>query len=303
MSNVSVFAVVVTYNPNVDLLKKMINSLSNQVSGIVIVDNASINITEVKGCILEIYPSTIFILNEQNMGLGFAHNAGARKSISVGASHVLILDQDSIPDHDCIANLVQTEKDLLLKGVRVAAVGPVYYSEKTGEVYPITKFRGPFIDRIDPKDVAVEASFLISSGCLIRIEMFDKVGFMDEDLFIDYIDVEWSFRAAFKGYKLIATPSARMKHSIGDERKVVMGRSISVHSPLRRYYLSRNSIYMIKKSYIPFGYKLRESVFNTLRLVIFVLLSKDKGEYFKYSIRGILDGVKGVKGRFPHKYS
>ena len=198
--------------------------------------------------------------------------------------------------------MLDTEIELEDKNFKVGAIGPVYYNEVTGEVYPITKYKGPFIERIKPTTKPVEATFLIASGCFINIKVINDVGGMNEQLFIDYVDVEWCFRAKSKGYKLFASPEVRMMHTIGDNRTSVMGRSISVHSPLRRYYLYRNSIYMIKNKSIDSGYKIREITFNLLRLVVFLILSKEKSKYFKYSMSGFRDGFRGKVGKCPYNY-
>jgi rhamnosyltransferase len=304
--NNRIFAVTITYNPEIDLLKEQLKSLDKQVTGIIIVDNGSKNQNELEACFnsikneLSLMP--MIIRNKQNMGLGYAQNQGATLAISHSASHVLMLDQDSVLQINFVQNLLKSEEALLNENVRVGALGPTYYNEKTGEIYPITRYKGPFIDRIKPDKYPVEASFLIASGCLIRSEVLHEVGLMNEELFIDYIDVEWSFRTKEKGYKLYAIPTAKMKHSIGDSRASILGRKISVHSPLRRYYLYRNSFYMVRRKYIPFGYKLRELVFNTLRFIIFLFLSKDRIKYCKYSLAGFVDGIKGIKGECPHKF-
>lgn len=105
---------------------------------------------------------------------------------------------------------------------------------------------------------------------LVPVEVLKKVGLMRDELFIDYIDIEWCLRTASNGYSLYAIPDAKMSHTIGDERKLFLGREVSIHSPLRRYYLARNSIYMMRLSYVPIGYKFREAIFSTIRTIMFV---------------------------------
>lgn len=300
-------AVIVSYNPEVIVFSRQLKSLVGEVDCIVVVDNDSKNIDEIRHQIdvikksfgLKIY----FTSNESNIGLGKAQNEGVKYAQTLSATHVILFDQDSIVDTGFVAGLIQSENELLAQGLKVGAVGPVYYNEKTGEIYPISKYKGPFIERIIPSSKPVEASFLIASGCLISIDVIKAVGYMDEGLFIDYVDVEWSFRAKSHGYSVFSSPNARMKHTIGDERRSIFGRSISVHSPLRRYYLYRNSIYMVKDSKIPFGYKVREITFNLIRFVVFLFLSQERKKYFKYSMSGFVDGLKGVKGKCAHIYN
>jgi rhamnosyltransferase len=303
-----VCAVIVTYNPDLVIFSRQLQSIKSQVNNVVVIDNCSNNIAELKVIINEFIELNSLkinlICNLSNIGLGKAQNIGINfAKEDVNSTHILLFDQDSILDEGFVMGLIDSENKLLEQGIKLAAIGPVYYNEITNETYPITKYRGPFIDRIKPGSEPVEATFLIASGCLIPINIIDVVGYMNEDLFIDYIDVEWSFRAQSFGYKVYASPNSKMKHTIGDNRTSIFGRSISIHSPLRRYYLYRNSIYMVKNPKILIGYKIREITFNLLRFVVFLVLSKESIKYFKYSISGFIDGFKGVKGKCPHIYN
>jgi rhamnosyltransferase len=302
-----VCGVIVTFNPDLVVFSRQLNSFLDEVDHIIIVDNNSNNIDGIKNQIRFFIKSFALdidlICNKNNVGLGRAQNEGIKFAQTLSTTHVLLFDQDSILDSGFVNGLLQSENELMAQGLKVGAVGPIYYNEKTGEIYPISKYYGPFIERVIPTDKPIEASFLIASGCLISLEIIKKVGYMNENLFIDYIDVEWSFRAKSLGYSVFSSPSSKMKHTIGDERTSIFGRSISVHSPLRRYYLYRNSIYMIRDSKISLGYKVREITFNAMRFILFLLLSNERVKYFKYSLSGFIDGLKGIKGKCPHIYN
>lgn len=303
-----VCSVIVTYNPDLIIFSRQLQSLQGQVNHIVIVDNNSDNIENIQkevNLLQSLYQINIeLIKNSENVGLGKAQNQGIISAKTYkNITHVILFDQDSILNNGFVTGLLESEKNLLKQNIKVGAVGPVYYNETTLEVYPISRYNGPFIKRIVPTKDIEEATFLIASGCLIRLDVLDVVGFMDEELFIDYIDVEWSFRAKSLGYSVFASPYSKMSHSIGNNSKSILGRSISIHSPLRRYYLNRNSVYIMKKSKISLGFKIRELLFNFVRFIVFLFLSDHKLNYFKYSISGFRDGFRGIKGQCPHIYS
>jgi rhamnosyltransferase len=308
MNSHIITAIIVTYNPLKETFIRQINALINEVNYIVFIDNNSKNIhelqNEIENSFNQFWNNKIFLIkNNENFGIGKSQNIGIDFAISLKSTEVLILDHDSIIDKDFCINLLTDRQILESLGHKIGAIGPIYYNEKTGEIYPISKYIGPFIERIIPINKPIEASFLIASGSLISLDVIKNVGYMNESFFIDYVDVEWSFRAKSIGYSVFSSPTSKMKHTIGDERRSIFGRSISVHSPLRRYYLYRNSIYMIKDSKIHLGYKVREISFNALRFVLFLILSNERIKYFKYSVSGFVDGVKGVKGKCPHFYN
>lgn len=302
----NIFSVSVTFNPDIELFNRQIDSLHNQVQSIVIVDNASSNYNQLYDYIEQkkklLTCEIVFISNENNLGLGSAQNIGIKYGIEKGATDILLLDQDSVLKENFIASLLQDRAELENVNIKVGALGPIYYNEVTKQVYPITKFIGPFIKRFAPTSTPEEASFLIASGCFISVDVLKEVGLMNEDLFIDFIDVDWCFRAQASGYKVYVSPRAIMMHTIGETRLNLGGRSIAVHSPLRRYYLYRNSVFMVRNKNIPFGYKLREITFNTFRLIVYFSVSKDRMKYLKYSFQGFKDGINGVGGECPRRF-
>jgi len=292
-------AVIVTYNPKIELLVQQFKSLDSQLNNIIYVDNSSQNILSFESEILAI-PTSVniyFIKNSVNLGLGKAHNLGITKAEELNSDFVLILDHDSVLKPTFLSELLNGFFQLEEQKIPVGAVGPVYIDNITKEVYPITRYSGPFIKRTYPVSEPVEASVLISSGCLIALSTIKQVGYMNEELFIDYVDIEWSYRCRYFGYKLYAIPTAIMEHQVGDKRVSILGRMISVHTPLRRYYLSRNSIYMLRCPYISWGYKFRELTFNVLRILIFSLISNQKIKYLKCSFLGLYDGLRGHYGK------
>jgi rhamnosyltransferase len=296
--------IIVTYNPVINALKKQIDRLLEQVQLIIIVDNGSKNSSVLINELSNIASQNKIIIleNGENKGLGFAQNRGIEIAIAEKATHVLLLDDDSLIEAKFVSNLLLDYEKLLTSGIKIGAIGPTYYNKETGEQYPITKYIGPFIERKLPKEESVEASFLIASGCLIPTSILEEVGLMNEDFFIDYIDVEWSYRAVSMGYKLFATPNAKMNHIIGEKRVSVFGRKISLHSPLRKYYLFRNSIFMIKCPYISNGYKIREIIFNLFRFILYLILSNEKKLYVRYTYHAYLDGFRNKKGKCDYYF-
>jgi rhamnosyltransferase len=291
-------SLIVTFNPDLAMLKKQIQSLV-EFSMVVIVDNSSTNISRIEKICDPFSNSLHLIKLTENVGLAAAQNKGIAFAEEIKCTHVIFFDQDSYLDKISFFALVEAEKKLLALGENVGAVGPVCYDPNDLREYPITKYFGPFIKRVFlPENTFEKASFLIASGSLVRIDVLRCVGGMLDDLFIDYIDVEWSYRAQSKGFVLFATSSSRMSHLIGDTRINFFGRTISQHSALRRYYLTRNCFYMISLKYIPWGYKTREVMLNLIRVLVFFILSNDRSAYIYYIRRALIDGVSGKYGKF-----
>lgn len=303
VKNISkIFGILVTFNPNIALLARQLESSVHQLDFLCIIDNGSLNSDSIcQELTSDDRFSKIELLRlPSNIGLAAAQNIGIMKAKILLVTHVILFDQDSLLESGFIKGLLDCELSLINSKFPVAAVGPTFYDPETGLDYPATVYRGPFIQRTEFKESDfLEATFIIASGCLIRLDILESVGLMCEELFVDYIDVEWSLRAKSQGLAVFITKNARMAHTVGDRRIKIAGRTISVHGPMRRYYLIRNSFMMLRKSYIPTGYKVREVVFNLLRFIIGFYQSKEKKLYLHYSYRGLKDGIKGQFG--PYK--
>lgn len=293
--NNHVYSVTISFNPELELLKEQLLSLQSQVSQIILVDNCSSNYPDLKAMIENEDFNVILITLDSNKGLATAQNIGVNKAIESGAEYILLFDQDSVLDDDFTNGMLESYDELTEAGHKLGALGPVFYDPITNIDYPPTHYKGPFIIRDTPSELS-PVTFLIASGCFFSVDIFKEIGPMNDELFVDYIDVDWSLRCKAEGYELFMTNKARMAHTIGDKRKKILGRTISVHSPIRRYFLIRNSFFMLRQSYVPVGYKIRELVFNVLRSIVGIMFSDDKMKVLKYIGKGLIDGFNNKFG-------
>ncbi|CZX56636.1 MULTISPECIES: rhamnosyltransferase [Enterobacter] len=283
-------SVTVTFNPDILCLEKQFLSLQGQIDSAVIIDNGSRNYEEIKDLAEKF--NFVMISLPENMGLSHAQNIGIENAISRGAEYLLLLDQDSVLG----ANFISAMNKMYTQN-NVGILGPSFYDPHTNEFYWGTNYIGPFIKRT-PIEEITDVTYVIASGSFFSSEVYEKVGKMEEALFVDYIDVEWALRAKKLGYRVAMTNQASMAHTIGDSRLNLLGRKISVHSPMRRYFLVRNSFFMIRKSYIPVGYKVREVFLNFARAAISLILNKEKKKTLMMIFYGISDGLSGRFGPF-----
>lgn len=297
---IEVYAVIVTYNPNLEILEKGLMALSCQVSMIIVVDNHSANATEIIDLCQSIDNCQSINLQD-NEGIGFAQNKGIKKALDLNASHVILFDQDSIVDKGFVCNLLQAEKTAIAEGVNVGITGPVYKSPNDNFLYPIYTFNGnKYIQlKIDNSKEYIEVTHVIASGELIRREVFDLVGYMREDLFISQVDYEFCFRSSFYGFSIIRASNASMTHNMGDKQFSILGRKIGIYSPFRRYFTCRNGVLLLKDKYYPKKAAWISVKLSFLRTIVGILYGPNRTKQLKYSCRGFWDGIKGVSGKCP----
>ncbi|MEQ8856288.1 glycosyltransferase family 2 protein [Gimesia sp.] len=263
-----VAAIIVTFNPDKETLHKLIDAISVQVDYVCVVDNNSPQ--EIKQFILGILKDNGGLVSlEENYGIASAINHGVFRAREKNASHVVLFDQDSLPEPDMVDTLLTVMNEKTRLGCHVAAVGPRYSDIKGHHAAPFVKLQGIRLRRIDcAENEIVTVDHLISSGSLISMKALEEIGLMEEDLFIDYVDTEWCLRAIHKGYQIYGVGSARMKHDLGDEYANLFGRTFPVHHPLRHYYTVRNGIWLIQQSWVSFSWKVMD--FRRLFLIYLV---------------------------------
>jgi rhamnosyltransferase len=274
-----VAAIIVTFNPDIELLLKQQESLKSQVDVIVYVDNNSSNIEE----FIDLIKENQVILSKSNLGLGKAQNLGIDFCIKHGADFILFLDQDSVLVPNMVEELVNEYKSLVQRGKSVATMCPVIISDFNNEKCKAPTRLGC---RIKIKEIleTQEVAFCISSGSLVPVPIIKKVGGIQEDFFIDALDVEWCLRAKSKGYGTFMTPRTHLIHQLGNSNKD----KILNHNEKREFYIVRNGVALSRLSYVPFGYRVRRLLMAFNR----VLYSFFHGYwgYFKSGLKGLFAG-------------
>ena len=293
-THTDIVAVIVTHNPDPSALQMLCERLVSQVGGVVIVDNHSD---------LSLQPfskqweNIELIESEINHGIAWAQNIGINYATLNNAKYVVLFDQDSIPEKDMAPLLLKEYLKLTDGGCCVAAVGPNYQNINSSNVNPFVTLTGYRLTRLVQAESPVKALFLISSGCLMPLSVVKDVGLMQEDLFIDYVDVEWCLRAKSKGYDCYGSVGANMVHSIGKQTKRFIGRDFSLHDSTRYYYLFRNAILLYKKDYIQRQFKIADGINLISKFVVYLIVHPSRLECLKMFVVGIWHGIVNKTGR------
>jgi rhamnosyltransferase len=298
-----VAGVVVTFRPDLKKLDRLLLSLAVQLDHVIVVDNGSGE--EVGDWIRNKFaPSQVAYMPQfDNRGIGAAQNVGIRGALERGATHVALFDQDSAPCEGMILELLRGEDALLKRGLKVGAVGPVLYDEASGAPLPFVHFTRGIKRWVDPSATLskhVETHHLVSSGTLVRGSVWRDVGMMREDLFLEYVDVEWGLRARAKGYVSYGIIAAGMVHNLGDNRATVFFglASVPLHAPIRHYYTVRNAIWMQRASYVPLYWKVQDLARTVFGVVFFALRNPPRLQQVRMMLRGARDGFASRLGRF-----
>ena len=287
-------AVLVTYNPNCELLNKVVNSISSQVRKMYIVDNTP-DRAKCLSNFLE-YENIETIYLDDNKGIAYAQNIGIKKSIEDKSNYILLSDQDTIYPDDYILDMIQAINKC---NDDIAAIAPLYKDSNRRKKNEGFIKKSYFLNKkIYPESGLHEIYQAIASGKILNTKYLNKIGVMDENLFIDWVDLEWCWRSVKRGYKIIGNANVIITHHMGDKAINIGFKEISLRNPIRSYYITRNAIHLaLRCDSLNFLQK-ATIVFKTLRyLVAFPILAKPHMAHLEYAMRGFWHGLTGKLGK------
>jgi rhamnosyltransferase len=138
----------------------------------------------------------------------------------------------------------------------------------------------------------VEVDKLITSGSIINVDVYRKLGPFDENLFIDEVDHEYCYRAILKNYAVVQMSNIYMNHSPGyfelhHSLKNLEVTSRRLHSASRMYYMVRKFLYVKEK----YGKYLPKSIHSSRKALLVqiknnLLYNKERLSVLKYIPKG-----------------
>lgn len=257
---------VVWYNPGKEEVENIYNYL-DELEKLYIVDNSSkINKIE-KNKKIE------YISLKKNKGIAKALNIACEKAYLEGYEWILTMDQDST----------------FVTSLKI-------YKEKVIVQQKKDKNIAIFGCSIKPEEKRGYTSKVITSGNILKLNSWKEINGFNEEFFIDEVDFEFCARIILKNLKIYKISEILLKHKLGNSfNKFFFGLKITCmnHSKIRKYYIIRNRLFMIKK--YPKSCKIyRLSIAIEIFNIIF--FEKDKINKLKFSYKGFIDYINNKQG-------
>ena len=244
-ANPRIVAVVVTFN-RLPLLQRLVARLAETegLAEVLVVDNAS---TDGTGEWLAAQPAPVRTLTlPDNRGGAGGFHAGLQQAVDSGADLVWLMDDDGIPEPDCLKILLDQE-DLDFWGPAVLAE-----QDQSRLCFPIRlPGRATVVHRMAEVELAARDGLIADvvipfNGVLVTRELVERIGTPREEFFIWGDDVEYLWRARRAGARTGTVVAARFLHPATDDLGTPMafGRTTYNHSPsdLKHYCMARNNL-------------------------------------------------------------
>ena len=295
-----VYIIIVNYKGLDDTID-CINSLKNieyKNYRIIVVDNNSEDGSAEK--LDELFFGDIKIIKlDENLGFAGGNNVGIKVALEENAEYVLLLNNDTVVKNDFLNHLVdkaEEEKTIGCVGGKI-----YYYSNKEILWYAgakINKYTGRTKHiGVDEKDIgqysiSKEEDYITGCLMLVKREVLEKVGLMDERYFLYYEETDWCAKMKKYGYKLVFEPKSVIYHKVSSSTKNI--------NDVMKYYYDRNSYFFIINNY---GILNRSFMFLYKRIFLLLKLIKASLNKNKDKCRMIKKTYKDIKFQEMGKYN
>jgi GT2 family glycosyltransferase len=173
------------------------------------------------------FPQAYLIRNQKNIGFTRANNQGIYAS---SGRYVLLLNSDTVVTPDVLTRLIQFMENHPDAG----AIGP-RLSRPSGEPQAFAFGCDPTLSYLfrrglshlllrhplhDWNTTQIQTVDWVSGACvLVRREAIDRVGLLDENIFMYFEDNDWCLRIRQAGWKVYYNPQVTITHLGGQSLK------------------------------------------------------------------------------------
>jgi GT2 family glycosyltransferase len=229
-------------------------------------------------------------LIENTDNLGFSKGCNQAIPLAKG-DYILLLNPDAV----VVESAISTMAEFLDENPKTGAVGPKVLNPDGSlqlacrRAFPSVSasfFRLTYLSLLFPKHPAIakynltsadpdkllEVDALSGSAMMVRRQAVDKIGLLDEDIFMFGEDIDWCWRIKEAGWNVMYIPTAVVYHIHGAaSRKRPVGTTINLHKGMEVFYRKH-----LAKNYWP--------VFNLLvyaaiwmRAAVFIVVNLLRG--------------------------
>jgi len=285
--------ILVTYNAG-NFITNCLHSLrqtSPHPKHIVVIDNASGDDTLAK---VKKFSPVKLIQNKKNDGFAKGVNKGITYLKSQGCEYFVILNPDTIVHQDLFSQLLKP----FAQNKKIGITGPVitYLTSPKkiwfagGSINKIFGFtRHTFMDKLLEATLISSRQTDFISGCcmMIKKDVFEKVGFFDEDYGLYFEDVAFCYKAQRFGFHSYLLNKPLVKHVVSASTGYP---GSNAFSPLKAYYFGRNQLLFLKRETKGFQKLLWLCSYFTVTTPYYLARQKSKHSFFSY-LQGLRDGL------------
>ena len=183
------------------------------------------------------YPEVEVIATGANLGFTGGNNVGMARALERGCESLLLLNNDTILHEDCLGTMAAA----LSSDASIGAVTPkVLFHDHPDRIWSaggdislwrgVARHHGLRALASDPRfAAATDCTFVTGCALCVKREVVEKIGLLDNDLFIYNEDTDYSIRIARAGYRMRYVPEGILWHREGYDSRRASGQRRRIH--------------------------------------------------------------------------
>ena len=272
--------ITVNYNGLKDTCALIESIPFNENMEVIVVDNASLQ--DEASLIQKRYPQVKIIRSEKNLGFAGGNNLGIQES---EGKYLFLVNNDTVFEDFNVQALIDRLESSPLIGIICPKIRftwgnkPIQYAGYTPLSRITVRNRSIGFGEEDhgQYDIAHLTPYAHGAAMLVKRAIIEKVGYMPEDYFLYYEELDWSMMLKRAGYEIWYDPSCTIYHK--------ESQSTGQDSPLRTYYITRNRLLLVKRNW--------HGIYKYLAYIYLTCLVAPR-DILKYLIKGRLDLSKAT---------
>ena len=199
--------------------------------------------------------------NSTNVGVARGNNQGIERALADGCTHILLLNNDVVFGPELFVGLLAVMHD-----TKAETVVPLITFWQPGDrvwyggggfnwprPYPAShEYFGRSVADVPPENRRID--YAPTCCMLVKREVFERIGLMDEDYFVYCDDTDFCFRMKVAGCSMVFAPGLRLFHKVSS----LTGQE----SDFSIRFLTRNTVRFVRKHHGPFGGLLRTALLS-----------------------------------------
>jgi hypothetical protein len=257
---IDVSIIIVNWNTR-ELLRECIQSIFDKTERcryeIIVVDNNS-NDGSVE-MVKETFPGVRLIANPENIGFSRANNQGIRES---SGRYIMMLNSDTKLRNDALSILVKLMDEQPEAGAcggmllnpdgslqpscaRFASIGAIFFGCRSLKQFLLKFTRSdknlaaPFLN-YEEHQGKQEVDWVVGADLMVRKEVLNTVGLMDEKIFLYAEDWDYCYRIKQAGWKIFYEPKAKIIHHYGKSTLDKIDKKVANILNSQQYFYSKH---------------------------------------------------------------
>lgn len=295
MSN-SVSVILLNYKGTKDTLEcvKSLEEIEYDNFNIIVVDNNSPD-DSYEVLQKEMGEKHTLIKAQDNGGFAKGNNIGIKYAVENGSDFVLLLNNDTLVEKDFLTEMMNCYESHEKVGIVTCKI--LYESRReliwfAGGELNLKRFYGAHYGEgeKDSDKFNEEKQITFATGCamLIPRQVIENVGYLPEEYFMYYEDVDYCLRVQEEGYKIYYCPKSRVYHKVSASTG-------GEASPMAIKLNTRNRIIFMEK----FKYKVSSSEYKKAKRFFYATRLIKVAEYYlkgeKERTIALKEGIKEGK--------